>query len=289
VKNVLILGATGMLGSAVVGAFAGFNGQVTVTARPGVKPIVSPEVPVLEFDAEKEDISLLTTQQFDFIINCIGLIKSEIDEKSVKSLNAAVNLNVNLPLKISDLAERTGSKVIQIATDCVYSGSKGSYVESDHHDPLDIYGKTKSLGEVPSQNMMHVRSSIIGKEARGHTSLYDWVRLQQKGAQIRGFTDHFWNGVPATTLGHVYRAVIEKDLFLPGVHHLVPSNVVTKAQLVSAIAEHEGREDLKIEPGPSGNPIDRTLSTNTPEFSSGLWKAVGYAQVPSIEELVVEI
>lgn len=288
-KKVLILGSTGMLGRAVVKAFADYDGEITITARAGAKAEITSNSRLMTFDAEKQDLTSFSNEKFDFVINCIGLIKSEIDEKSSGSIRSAVDLNVNLPLLLSDFAARTDSKVLQIATDCVFSGSRGGYLETDAHDALDVYGKTKSLGEIPSENMMHIRASIIGKEARAHTSLYDWVRFQPENAQIKGFTDHFWNGVPAVTLGHVFRAVIEKNLFASGVHHLLPADSVSKAQLVARIAKHEGREDLRIVSGPSGKPVDRTLASNNPEFSKMLWSALGHTQPPSIEDLVSQI
>lgn len=288
-KKVLILGSTGMLGRAVVREFSGLNYNLTITSRPGARTEIVPNAKVVSFDAEKQTLASIPDQNYDFIINCIGLIKSEIKDLSATSLKSAVDLNINLPIALSDFAARTGAKIIQIATDCVYSGSKGSYLESDPHDALDVYGKTKSLGEVPSNQMMHIRVSIIGKENRGHTSLYDWVRLQPSNASITGYTDHLWNGIPATTFAEVCRVIIAEELFQTGVHHLVPSNAVSKAELVSLIAHQEGRNDLKISPEPSGTPIDRTLSTIDPEFSRQIWQVLGHKQVPSIQDLVSKI
>jgi dTDP-4-dehydrorhamnose reductase len=67
-------------------------------------------------------------------------------------------------------AEDSGAKVIQIATDCVFSGSNGSYLETDPHDATDVYGKTKSDGEIESSAVMQLRCSIIGRENKGKKS-----------------------------------------------------------------------------------------------------------------------
>jgi dTDP-4-dehydrorhamnose reductase len=137
--------------------------------------------------------------------------------------------------------------------------------------------------------MMHLRVSIIGPEKRGFTSLYDWVARQPRDAQIFGYTNHYWNGIPAKHFGKIAKAIIENDLFEAGLHHLLPSDEVTKAQLVRLIAEHSGRSDLRISDAPSAVGIDRTLSTNRPEFSAGLWRATGYSTPPTIAQLVREI
>jgi dTDP-4-dehydrorhamnose reductase len=278
-----------MLGQAVVQAFTGFDGHISLTARSYSDQPLQSKLKLIQFDAEKDDFTSLEAENYDYIVNCIGLIKSKINEHSPASVKAAVDLNFGLPFQLSTLAALTGSKVIQIATDCVFSGRKGNYLETDKHDPEDIYGKTKSLGEIPSNQMMHIRASIIGKENRGHTSLYDWVRLQPRGAEILGFTDHKWNGVTAFAAGQVFRGIIENDLFRAGVHHLIPSDTVTKGELVALIANNENRTDLKIEFGQSHQAVDRTLSSINPEFSSALWVAAGFSTIPSVEDLVDQI
>ena len=92
-----------------------------------------------------------------------------------------------LPHQLARKAESSGAKVIQIATDCVYSGKKGEYVESDEFDPLDVYGKTKSLGEVTSPGVYHLRCSIIGPEPKEHKFLLDWFLGQPKNARVNGY------------------------------------------------------------------------------------------------------
>ena len=82
---------------------------------------------------------------------------------------------------------------MQIATDCVYSGKKGSYNEDDLHDALDVYGKTKSLGEAQSPNLLNIRCSIIGPEQGKHVSLLEWFLTQEPGAKLQGFAHHHWN------------------------------------------------------------------------------------------------
>ena len=87
------------------------------------------------------------------------------------------------------------NKIYQIATDCVYDGSNKLYSENSLHNPLDVYGKSKSLGEVDNKNFFNIRASIIGKEIKNHKSLYDWFRNQNKNSKVNGFTNHLWNGI----------------------------------------------------------------------------------------------
>lgn len=289
--KVLILGATGMLGAAVVKEFLDFPGEVTVTARRQGVESLPPAFSEIAFDASTDDPSdaFQSLSKVDYVVNCIGIIKPYINDSDDKQRKTAVEVNSMFPQKLADWASATGAEVIQIATDCVFSGSKGSYLESDSHDALDVYGKSKSLGEVPNESMMHLRVSIIGPEVGRSTSLLEWVKNQPQGAQINGFTDHVWNGVTTNHFGKLARGIIESNLFKSGVFHVVPGNRLPKDKLVQKIASVFGREDIEIQPKASGNTVDRTLETTNPEFNIALWAAAGYKTPPTIEQMLEEI
>jgi dTDP-4-dehydrorhamnose reductase len=287
--KILILGCTGMLGFAVTQVFSQSNAKVIATART-LSAKIPPNVEVLQFDAEIDDLESLdfVLESGDFIINCIGIIKSEIDETNPGSRARAIRVNAEFPQRLARFAEARQFRVIQIATDCVYSGRLGGYDENSPQDPVDLYGLTKSQGEVMSANFMHLRVSIIGPETRGFTSLYEWIARQPLGSTIRGFTNHLWNGIPAKHFAKIALAVIEKDLFKSGVHHIVPCDVVSKATLVRLIAKHADRHDLVIVDYETEQAIDRSLRTIS-RVNSALWAAAGYDDLPSIARLVSEI
>ena len=288
--KVLILGATGMLGDAVSTVFSDFSGKVVCASRRPMQSLSS-SIENRIFDAESNRVEQIAHdfEEGDFIINCIGIIKTEIDESSVESCARALRINAEFPKHLADFAESRGLKVIQIATDCVFSGKAGHYSESSIHDPQDVYGRTKSSGEVVSPVMMHLRVSIIGPEKRGFTSLYDWVARQPQKAKITGYTNHRWNGIPAKHFGRVARAVIEKGLFESGLRHFMPADEVTKSELVHLIADHVDRDDIQITDAPASEAIDRTLTSDFPDFSARLWQAAGYTNPPTIAQLVREI
>jgi dTDP-4-dehydrorhamnose reductase len=289
--RVAILGGTGMLGDAVVSAFKGFAGEVIVSTRNEDLDGFPPEMKVIHFEAGKDNVAVAldSLEPGDYIINCIGIIKTAIDEKDTESRKRAVEINSRFPSELAKYAELRGLKAIQIATDCVFSGKKGSYSETDPHDPVDLYGATKSAGEIKSASMMHLRVSIIGREKRGFTSLFEWVARQKPNAQIAGFTNHFWNGIPAIHFGKLTRAIVEEGFFEPGVHHILPKDTVTKAELVRLIANHVGRNDISIVDGLAPESVDRTLTTNNQAFNAKLWAAASRVTVPSVAELVAEI
>ncbi len=281
-SNVYILGGTGMLGHAVLKEFEGFSGNINFTSRNGSG---------LPFDVLSDSVDSLAkfVGRGDYIINCLGITKPHINDENEQDVARARLVNSLFPVELAALAEKAGSRVIQIATDCVFSGRKGHYLETDVHDAEDVYGKTKSLGEVISDSVMHIRVSTIGRELGRSTLLLEWVLSHAHGATIPGFTDHFWNGVTTIHFSKVVRGIIENDGFRSGLSHLVPANELSKADLVRQIASAFGRSDLIVKDTESGKPIDRTLSTIDPAFNKSLWAGAGYPDIPTIEQLIAEI
>jgi dTDP-4-dehydrorhamnose reductase len=288
-STVCILGSTGMLGHTVVQGFAGFAGTIT-----GSSKLVEPNSLLHQsffLDATDRELpeALHKLGPTDYVINCIGIIKPYILEDSAPSRERALLINSVFPYALDALAKDLGFRVIQIATDCVFSGAKGEYLESDLHDAIDTYGKTKSLGEVPSANMMNIRVSIIGPEVDRSTSLFEWVRNQPKNSEIKGYSDHYWNGVTSKGFARICRGLVENDGFVAGTHHLLPFDSMTKFDLVTEIAKKSGRKDIKITEGPTCNKVDRTLATTNESLNAQLWANAGYPSIPSISELVAEI
>jgi dTDP-4-dehydrorhamnose reductase len=287
--TVAVLGTTGMLGNSVVQEFAKYDGELIGSARN--KQTDKRLARSFSLEANSNDLPkpLVDLGEGDFVINCIGVIKPYIDESSASSRKNALLINGLFPYALETLANKRGFKIIQIATDCVFSGTKGNYIETDFHDAVDVYGKSKSIGEVPSGNMMNLRASIIGPEVDRSTSLFEWVRNQPRNAQITGYTDHHWNGVTASSFAKICKGIVEGQGFIAGVQHLIPGDSVTKSQLVREIASKTSRLDIEIVDGPSGTETDRTLATVDAAQNLKLWTAAGYKSIPKISELVNEI
>lgn len=248
-----ILGSTGMLGSMVAKTWDGPYMTVTRDA----------------FDAEKPFYGWY--KENDWIVNCVGVIKPYCDDVA-----RAIKVNALFP---HTLPPRT----IQIATDCVFSGKKGKYVESDEHDATDVYGKTKSLGE--ASHIKNLRCSIIGPEIKNHISLLDWF-LQQKEAN--GFTNHLWNGITTLHYSKIVQGAIRASIELPQLQHIVPADKVTKAELLRIIAKAY-KKKIKITDMEAPEAIDRTLDTHNKAMNRKLWKAAGYDKPPTIQDMVEEL
>ena len=278
--RVLVFGPTGMLGHEMVRVLRDSNLDVTTAGRCSSDIL---------FDVGVSSFSQPGLRGFDYIVNCIGLTTHNINELDYRAVESAKLLNSEFPIQLAAFAEETDARVIQIATDCVYSGAKGSYVESDKHDATDVYGRSKSAGEVKSAHVMHIRSSIVGRELRGNKSLLEWVLGQPEDAKVPGFVDRRWNGVTTRAFSRIVKGVLVSESFKSGTWHLVPKDKISKYELVSLLARSFGRSDLQVSAADSGLARDLTLSTEHPEVNHVLWNGGGYRNVPSIGEMIAEM
>jgi dTDP-4-dehydrorhamnose reductase len=293
--RVVVLGASGMLGSMLVDVLARDQGlAVTGTVRDeaslrrGQERL--PQVRWTACDAQPEVAeSLDALEGHDWVVNAIGITKPFIKDDNPAQVERAVRINALLPHQIARRAEEVGASVLQIATDCVFSGARGHYREADAHDALDVYGKTKSLGEVSHPRLRHLRCSIVGPEAGAPRYLLGWFRGQAPKAQLDGFTNHLWNGVSTLHFAKLVRGIIRSGLELPALQHVVPRDTVTKAALLRQFARAFGREDITVHDCEAPVAVNRVLETSDPSTNRRLWEAAGHPSPPGIEEMMTEL
>ena len=295
-KKVLVMGGSGMLG-AMVADYLARQGEYSLCATvrnpsfaSNMKEFV-PEVEWLVLDAEKSpEKEIVATQQgVDWVINCIGVIKPYVHDDNQFEIERAIRVNSLFPHLLRRAAETSGARIIQIATDCVFSGKRGDYIENDEHDPLDVYGKTKSLGEVHSKQFCHLRCSIIGPEPKAHLSLLDWFLGQPKDGQVNGFTNHYWNGVTTLAFAKICDGIITQSFDMPLVQHVIPLGKISKTDMLECFASYYNRRDIRITPTEAAVRIDRTLGTQNKDLNDKLWMAAGYDHLPTLPQMVEEL
>lgn len=195
----------------------------------------------------------------DVIINCIGTIKPQVDKLGV--LNA-IKVNSEFPHLLANVCESMEVNLIHITTDCVFSGDDGNYKENSPHDCLDVYGKTKSLGE--PENCTVIRTSIIGEEfGENKRSLIEWVKSQE-GKTVNGYLNHQWNGITCRQAAKVFEQIIRNNQYWKGVVHVSSEKSLSKYELVKAIA-YAHNINVNVVPVDGPTKCDRTLYSNFSE------------------------
>jgi dTDP-4-dehydrorhamnose reductase len=164
------------------------------------------------------------------LINCIGVIKQRGDAKNIINM---ININALLPHVLHEICLKNKIKLIQLSTDCVFSGNKGNYKESDIPDPIDKYGESKLLGEIVKGDALTIRTSFIGHELFNKKSLLEWIK-SQKGGEIDGFENAIFSGLTTDAFANVIEQIIDKHQYLNGVWQ-ISSNPISKFDLIELI------------------------------------------------------
>lgn len=260
--NILILGASGMLGHSMFQTFFShkqFNVWGTIRDHSALAYFSESQQKnvISSIDVLKHDnlMNVFERVQPQIVINCIGLIKQLA---SAKDPLIVLPINSLLPHQLAKMCALFDSRLIHVSTDCVFSGKgKGNYLESDVSDAEDLYGKSKFIGEVnDSSHVVTLRTSIIGHELNSHRSLVDWFLSQDK--KVSGYTNAIYTGLPTAEFSRVIRDVVIPNSSLHGLYQ-VASAPINKYELLCLIAEVYGKKII-IEPDDSIK-IDRSLSS----------------------------
>ncbi|RJO59334.1 NAD-dependent epimerase/dehydratase family protein [Candidatus Parcubacteria bacterium] len=219
--RIIILGSNGMLGN-YLKTYLGSKYELLALTRKDIDLSIIDGLDILNFFRGK-------VARADIIINASGIIK----QRKYATIDM-IMVNSIFPHILAQIKNEVGCNIIHITTDCVFSGNKGGYVETDEHDCTDDYGKSKSLGENPTLTI--IRTSIIGEEKTNKKSLLEWVK-SNKGKTIDGFDNHLWNGVTCLELTKFMDQIIQKKTFWAGVRHIFSPNIVSKYELVNKINE----------------------------------------------------
>ncbi len=272
--KVLILGANGMLGHKLFLHLSKYeNLLVNATVRNAdvlLKNLSQDLMKNLQLNVDVSNfasiIKVIEDTGPDWVINCIGLVK-----QGPLAFDPIANISINalLPHKIAQVCHTNNAHLLHISTDCVFSGKKGFYSETDLPDGLDLYGRTKALGEVNTPHCLTIRTSIIGHELQTQLGLVEWFLAQEQ--PIQGYKQHIFSGFPTIELAHIIARHIIPNAWLSGVYHL-SSEPISKYELLKQIAAQYQRT-ITIEPNEK-TICDRSLD------SRRLRELIGYSPPP---------
>jgi dTDP-4-dehydrorhamnose reductase len=268
--KILIFGAGGMLGNATFRFLAkDVEHDVTGTCRDdGTRRHFSNDLaarilPGVNVDEIESLGRAFAVARPHVVINCIGLIKQLADAEDPLR---AVPINTLLPHQLAALCRTNGARLVHISTDCVFSGSKGNYVETDFPDAGDLYGRSKLLGEVDYPHAITLRTSMIGHELNGNRGLLGWFLAQ--GGPVNGFCKAKFSGLPTVELARVIRDFVLPHPELHGLYH-VASEPIDKNSLLKLVSEVY-RKTIEIVPD-ERFVIDRSLNAKRFEDATGYW------------------
>jgi dTDP-4-dehydrorhamnose reductase len=257
-----------MLGHQVVNYFLKFDDydviDIAFRSKLREKTIISDVTNKTTFE------KVVTELKPDFIVNCIGILIH-----GSNNVENAIYLNAYLPHQLKKISKNIGAKLIHISTDCVFSGDKGGYIESDVKDGKGVYSQTKRLGEIEDGANLTLRTSIIGPELKDNgEGLFHWFMSQQ--GDITGFTRAIWSGVTTLELVKAIKWSIESDI--TGLYHVTNNSSINKYELLKLFQKYV-KKDIDIKPV-DGKNADKSF-TDT--------RLLMNYQIPSYDQMVMEM
>ncbi len=268
-KNILVTGAHGTLGHVVCRTLSQKH-RVIGTCRGARDSYPALDYPSPSFSLiDGVDLTdpralaeRLPSRGISVVVNCAGLIKQR---PAANDPMAVMQANALMPLRLAQWCEARDARLIHIGTDCVFSGRRGGYRESDTPDPVDLYGLSKLLGEVGTAPHLTLRTSFIGPQLAGQEGLLAWF-LAQRGT-VKGFGKAIFSGLTTEAFARVIQRVIDGALPLSGLYH-VAAPPISKYALLYEI-ERRLRRGITIERDDSFE-CDRSLDGHRFVNASGI-------------------
>jgi len=256
--KVLVLGGDGMLGHQVVRQLSSVYDVVATVRKPAAASTANALAGsriISGIDVRSPDAvsSLLLAEKPQIVINAVGIVKQR---PAAADPLESIEVNSLFPHHLAKACRIADARLIHISTDCVFSGEKGGYTEADNPDPVDLYGRSKLLGEVSGPGCITIRTSMIGLELANNSSLVEWF-LRQHG-DVHGYTRSIWSGLTTAELARVIHHLIERHRDLDGVWH-VSGQPISKYTLLADFAALLGRPSTVV-PDDSVV-IDRSLNS----------------------------
>jgi dTDP-4-dehydrorhamnose reductase len=238
--KVLVLGATGMLGSALARHLpTRFETRI-------------PAPSALEATDPRTVDPVLDQAGADVVINCIAITTTSPHFGNGRAMTA---VNSVFPHELARRVRARNARLIHISTDGVFSGKRGCYRESDEPDPIDPYGESKRAGEVSGPGCLTIRTSFFGRHPAGR-GLIEWL-IAHDGEAIDGYCDYLFSGVAVPVLAEVIGDLIATPI--DGVLH-IGGRPISKYELLARAAEAL-HLDVRVRPIEVGR-VDRSLDTS---------------------------
>ncbi len=245
--RILIIGGDGMLGHRLFLDLAK-NHVVKATLRQSVDAyqlfnIFNDHNSYFNVDLLSDEVLSHIFGEFqpEIVLNAAGIVKQRA---AAKEAIASIAINSLFPHRLASICQNFNARLISFSTDCVFSGNRGYYAENDIPDPLDLYGRSKLLGEIVGiENCLTLRAPFYGLELANKKGLIEWF-LAQRG-EIKGFSKAIYSGMTTMEMSRLIDFIITKRPQLYGLWH-VASQPISKYDWLMLLAKKLNHSDITI-------------------------------------------
>jgi dTDP-4-dehydrorhamnose reductase len=275
VAKVAIVGASGQLGSALIGAFAG-------------RAIVAPRHAEVPFEDQRALEDLLERQRPGVLINCSAFHHVDTCEREPKRAFALNALAVDAAAAACAAREIT---FVTVSTDYVFDGRLGrAYREDDAPNPLTAYGASKLAGELLTRRHgarhLIVRTSGVfgtgGTSNKGYTLIEKVLRQAESGETTRMVGDMVFSPSYAPHVACAIRDLIDAEAY--GTHHVSNTGACSWYDFVATAFEKAGLRGAPLERvsyASLGNPTRRPMFS---PLENTTFRVAGITPLPAWED-----
>jgi len=278
IKNVLVTGGNGQLGSELKRASAKHEGDLR---------FIFTDVNELDITNREMVDQYVELNNINYIINCAAY--TAVD-KAEDDVDLCYKINRDAVTNLALSAKKYGTKVIHISTDYVFDGSKTTpYVETDPVSPQSVYGKSKQEGE---KSLMDIcPDSIIIRTAwlysiYGNNFVKTMIKLGQERETLNVVVDQTGSPTNAADLASAIVKVLEHSEsheFASGIYHFSDLGVTTWYDFTVEIHRLAGITSCKVNPittaeyptrtpRPQYSVLDKTKIMRTFELKIPQWQ-----------------
>lgn len=231
--KVLVTGSNGQLGYDVVKELQKQNIECCGATRQ--------DFDIVDFEATE---NFIKNYMPDAVIHCAAYTavdKAEDEQGLCYLVNASATEN------IAEICKKINAKMLYISTDYVFDGTKdGFYEVDDKPNPINVYGKTKLLGEQAVQKTLDkyfiVRISWVFGE-HGNNFVKTMLRLGKERKEIKVVADQYGSPTYTADLAPLLIEMIQTEKY--GVYHATNKGVCTWAEFAEEIFKIAGI-DVKV-------------------------------------------
>jgi dTDP-4-dehydrorhamnose reductase len=202
-----------------------------------------------QWDVTDEAVTwkILTNTRPDVVVHCAAY--TDVDRSQTDTAEAH-RVNGRATRQLASACGILGARLVYISTDYVFDGTKtDGYTESDRPHPINVYGRTKRLGERWVQRCcprhMILRTSwLYGTHGRNFVSAI--LSKAKEGGPLHVVNDQ--RGCPTYT-GHLAQ-MIDRLIHMQaqGIFHTAHTGSCTWYQFAEAILQHAGYTDIDLQP-----------------------------------------
>lgn len=233
-KKVLIIGASGFLGSELYKIFSSDNSYKTYGTYSKNKKLNLLHLDIMSIENIKE---IFENTAPDIIIIAAALTSVEYCEKDREK---SYKINVDGMKNISRAAKDYNCKVVYVSTEYVFDGRDGPYSEEDEVNPINYYGKTKLFGEKIVQDYIDdyiiVRTTVVyGWDLKSKNFIMQLINNLSSGNQMKIPVDQISSPTYCPNLAFMIKESCDNDI--TGIFNMVGKDVMGRYDFAVKAAE----------------------------------------------------